>query len=98
MMLSQTLWSGVYHVIPESVFEFVYKGPAVENMSASDELPASGSKWTQLEDKQVQINLMCLIDSMCCCDCSYIPAGSAHTDKASPHYGHACVSQGGSAG
>lgn len=25
-------------------------------------------------------------------------AGTAHTGKASPHYGHACVSQGGSAG
>lgn len=25
-------------------------------------------------------------------------AGTVHTDKASPHYGHACVSQGGSAG
>lgn len=25
-------------------------------------------------------------------------AGTVHTGKASPHYGHACVSQGGSAG
>lgn len=25
-------------------------------------------------------------------------AGNVHTGKASPHYGHACVSQGGSAG
>lgn len=28
---------------------------------------------------------------------SYIPAGTVHTGKASLHYGHACVSQGGSA-